>query len=321
MEIDAGGERRATLNIYVKSSHRAYCLDRCMRSLEANVRGHERIVVLDDGTPDKYLQKLAGDHPGVQLAISPRAMGARVPPQSLDPARFWATEIQKDAHDYTFILEEDTWVVHPILVERVIKNLRINNAVFLKLFWAGSEKISSKPEVYLRVLFDDGDVLEYYTAQLSSIWDVYKIFMVAQGVYRVDYWLNSFASVPHWGDEPYLLKRALEFVQQMQARSQTARFAKSGTEKIRHSTTSTGRDDSGGPGVKQKVNNALYNEVLNECWLRGEFDTMHDYPDDFSAEYLLGFFRRHLQESEIEAWLAWRAEYLAMYKSMGFSLS
>lgn len=320
MEIDSGVEQPATLNVYVKSSHRAYCLDRCIRSLKANVRGYDTIVVLDDGVPDKYLRKLVKDHPEVKLAISPRAAGATVAPQLLDPARFWSTEVQKDAHDYTLILEEDTWVVSPILVERLVRNLRLNNAVFLKLFWAGSEKISSKPEVYLRVRFDDGDVLEYYSAQLNSIWDIYKIFMVAQSIYRVDYWLNSFASVPHWGDEPYLLQRALEFVQRMQAQSQTPRFAKSGSEKVRHSTTSTGRNDGGGPGVKAKVNNALYNEILNGCWLRGELDPMHDYPDDFSVEYLLGFLRRQLQESEVEAWLAWRADYLAMYKSMGFGL-
>ena len=49
METSASGERPASLNIYVKSSHRAYCLDRCIRSLKANVVGYDRIVVLDDG--------------------------------------------------------------------------------------------------------------------------------------------------------------------------------------------------------------------------------------------------------------------------------
>jgi len=320
MENASGGERPPSLNIYIKSSHRAYCLDRCIRSVKASAAGHDTIVVLDDGTPDRYLQKIARDHPEIRITISPRAAGARLAPQLLDPARFWAAEVQKDEHDYVLILEEDTWVIDAIRVERIVRNLRLNNAVFLKLFWAGSEKISSKPEVYLRVLFDDGDLLEYYTAQIASIWDVYKVFMVAQSIYRTDYWLNSFATVPHWGDEPYLLQRALDFVQRMQTESRPARFAKSGSEKIRHSVTSTARSDGGGPGVKAKVNNALYNGILNECWLRGELDPMHDFPSDFSVDYLLGFFKRQLQESEIAAWQAWRASYLAMYESMGFTL-
>jgi hypothetical protein len=311
----------ATFNIYVKSSSRAYCLDRCIRSLKANVRGYDKIIILDDGTCDKYLQKIAADHPGVTLSVSPRATGRQDSPAELDPARFWTSEIQKDAYDYTFILEEDTWVRSPIIVERTVRNLRLNNTVFLKMFWAGSEKICSEQDIYFKVMFDDGDLLEYYRVQLSSIWDVYKIFMVAQSIYRIDYWMNSFAAVPTWNDEVFLLQRAVEFVQRPENQSQRITFAKTEHEKIKHSTTSTSRIDSGGVGIKIKVDNLRYNEVLNECWYRGELDSMHNYPADFSDEYLLEFFKKHLQEYEVNAWLNWRRDYSAMYQSMGCTLA
>jgi hypothetical protein len=311
----------ATFNIYVKSSSRAYCLDRCIRSLKANVKGYDQIIILDDGTSEKYLQKIVAEHPDVKLTVSPRAAGRQGSPAALDPARFWTSEIQKDTHDYSFILEEDTWVRSPIIVERTVRNLRLNNTVFLKLFWTGSEKISSEQDVYFRVLFDDGDMLEYYRVQLSSIWDVYKIFMVAQSIYRIDYWMNSFATVPTWVDEVYLLQRAVEFVQRPENQSQKVTFAKTQYEKIKHSTSSTSRIDSGGTGVQMKANHSIYNEVLNECWFRGALDSMRNYPADFSDEYLLGFFRNHLQESEVNAWLAWKRDYNEMYKTMGCSLT
>jgi hypothetical protein len=51
---------------------------------------------------------------------------------------------------------------------------------------------------------------------------------------------------------------------------------------------------------------AIENNVYNDL------DSMSNYPNDFSEEYLLALFRNHLRESEVQAWLAWKRDYDAM---------
>jgi len=44
-------------HIIIKSFNRPYYLDRCLQSIYKFVKGNFKIIVLDDGTPGKYLNK------------------------------------------------------------------------------------------------------------------------------------------------------------------------------------------------------------------------------------------------------------------------
>lgn len=45
------------MQILIKSFNRPHYLERCLKSIIKHVVGYDEIVVLDDGTPDIYLNK------------------------------------------------------------------------------------------------------------------------------------------------------------------------------------------------------------------------------------------------------------------------
>ena len=58
------------MNTYIKSFNRPFYLDRCIRSIKFNVKGCDKIIVLDDGTLSKYVTRLVALHPDVEFRSS-----------------------------------------------------------------------------------------------------------------------------------------------------------------------------------------------------------------------------------------------------------
>ena len=57
------------MNILIKSYYRPYLLDRCLQSIyeKVNDANNIEIIILDDGTPQKYLDKITTINPNVKL--------------------------------------------------------------------------------------------------------------------------------------------------------------------------------------------------------------------------------------------------------------
>jgi glycosyltransferase involved in cell wall biosynthesis len=59
------------MDILIKSFNRPYYLDRCIQSVKKFVVNSDyKIIVLEDGTPEKYLNKIIEKHPEVRLLKS-----------------------------------------------------------------------------------------------------------------------------------------------------------------------------------------------------------------------------------------------------------
>ncbi len=59
------------MDILIKSFNRPYYLDRCIQSVKKFVVNSDyKIIVLEDGTPAKYLNKIIEKHPEVRLLKS-----------------------------------------------------------------------------------------------------------------------------------------------------------------------------------------------------------------------------------------------------------
>jgi glycosyltransferase involved in cell wall biosynthesis len=317
----------AMINVYVKCYTRAAYLDRCLTSIKRNLTGYERIILLDDGLPDRHLARILERHPDLDVRRSQKAVGPALPPTASpqeraarDPARFWVEEIGKDPHPFFLLLEEDTWLTGPLNLPLILRNMQANNAVTLRLFWNGNPAFSGADEVFISSLFEDGGRMDYYAPVVRSLGDLFKVFSVAHSVYRTDYWCNSYNGIPRWNDEPYALRKAHEYLNRQRAAGLKARFAKTEREMIRHCVSSTTRDDSGGVGVQRKINAALYNDAMNQAWLEGVFDPMAGYPQDVPEDVLLPLFAQRLTPDQIAAWRLWKEDYLAMYRRMGCAL-
>lgn len=315
------------INVYVKCFSRAAYLDRCLTSIERNLSGYGRIVLLNDGLPARYLDRILERYPGADVRQSRKVTEGAPPPSTppeeqarFDPARFWVEEIGKDQNPYMLLLEEDTWLTGPLNLSLMLRNMEANDALVLRLFWNGNPVFSGASEVFLSSLFEDGSRIDYYAPTVRSPADLYKIFFLAHGIYRTDYWLNSYTGIPRWNEERYALAKAREYVKRRHDAGTKSRFAKTGEEMIRHCVSSTSRSDSGGIGVSQKIDAALYNDVMNEAWCDGALDPMDGYPQDFPEASLLSLFKQRLTAGQVSAWRRWKEDYLSMYRRMGCSL-
>jgi hypothetical protein len=314
------------LNVYVKANARAFFLDRCLRSIKTYCRGFGRIIVLNDGITGAYLARLTALHPEVQFRRSDRILHDRTPAKGRaakhNPARFWVREISADANDYALILEEDTWLTAPLDFDALMPEVVAADALLLRLYWGSNAAMSIAENILREVLIDHGRRLQFYRLPVGAldIGHIYKIFPLAQSVFRIKYWVAAYAGTPYWDHEGHVLGRALAYVNEQLLARRPIAFCTLDQEAIRHTAISTSRTDSGGNGVTHKIDAALYNAALNDAWLEGEIEAMEGFPADPSDERLLALFRRRLGDEQVQAWLLWRDDYKRMYQSLGVQL-
>jgi hypothetical protein len=314
------------LNVYIKANARAFFLDRCLRSIAANLRGYDRIIVLNDGLTGAYLAQLAERHPAVQFRRSDRVLTDRPNPAKtrgarVNPARFWVREIAADPRDHVLILEEDTWVTEPLDLGAVMPELIAANALLLRLYWGANPAMSIADDLVRESPVGEFR-LQYYALPVRTLElrEIYKIFPLAQAVFAKKYWVSAYAGTPYWDDEAHVLGKAITYVNEQLLAHRPIAFCSLDREIIRHTAISTSRSDSGGRGVTHKIDAALYNNALNDAWLAGEIDPMANFPADPEDEAVLAALRRRLTADQIEAWELWRADYKRMYQSLGVQL-
>jgi len=313
-------------SIYIKCHSRAAYLDRCIRSIKRNVAGHGPIMLLNDGIAGRYLDRLTGQHPDIQVRHSLKVTAPPADPVALDgpaydPAKFWVSEIEKDPGAHVVILEEDTWFTHAIDLPLIMLNLAANDVAILRLCWNMNPKMAEIGETVFWTILGPDSRIRYYSTAISQLLDGYKVFSISQSIFRKDYWCHCYRDVPHWTFEKAVISRAIGFLQQRQAAGERMRFCDLGREVVRPSFASTGRVDSGGQGVAHKIDHKACNAALDEAWLAGAFDPMADYPDDFSDATRLAAFQGRLTEAQIGDWMKWRADYTGMYRRMGAAIA
>lgn len=310
------------ITTFVKGHSRAAYLDRCIRSIERNVLGHGPIVLLNDGLPRKYLDRLLVLHPALQVRNSFKVTDPPARPEersapAYDPARFWTREIGRDTGDYVIVMEEDSWFTHGFDLPLVVRNLAANNAMMLRFAWNSSAILAAENETIFTAVLGADCAIRYYSPTIKSQAEAYKIFSFAHAIFRRDYWVACYEPAPNWMAEREVLKHALMHLQRRQALGEQPRFCDFGREVVRVSFGSTSREDGGGFGVKHRIDPAPYNAALDDAWLKGELDPMADYPADFGDATRLKVFGGALTQGQIDDWVQWRADYVAMYRRMG----
>jgi len=315
------------LNVYVKANARAFFLDRCLRSIQRNVHGFDKIIVLNDGITGAALTRLMELHPQVQFRRSDRILSDRpnagkARAARANPARFWVREIAADKYDYVLILEEDTWLTAPLDLPALLPEISAANALLLRLYWGSNDAMSVAGDMLREVPIAEGRSLQYYMMPIRALdlAEIYKIFPLAQSIFKTRYWVAAYAGAPYWDAEAPVLGQAISYVNEQLLQKRPISFCSLDQEIIRHTAISTSRADSGGRGVTHKIDAGLYNAALNDAWLAGEIDPMANFPADPDDETVLAVLQRRLTPEQIEAWQLWREDYKRMYLSLGVRL-
>ena len=307
------------INVYIKCHSRPVYLDRCLTSLERCAPGYGQIILLNDGLEGACIDRLLERHPGIDVRNSPN-VGRNPGEPRADPARFWVDEISRDGGRHMLLIEEDTWFTRPFNLPLLVRNVAQNNTLCCRLYWHSNPQLAPPEDVVFTAIVDDDTVINYLSFEIESALALYKLFPIAQALYRTDYWLHAYQGLANWTDERAVLERALDFTLACAKAGELVHFARLDREAMRHSASTTGRDDAGGRAIVEKIDPIPYNRVLNACWLSGELDAMAGFPEDFPPEDLAALFTRHLGADATLAWRRWRAEYLGMYGRMGSEL-
>lgn len=120
-------------DIIIKSFNRTFYLDRCLQSIYRFVKGDFNGIVLDDGTPNKYLNKIRENYSEIEVRLSePHDFKIQSIKENIEtrkeidgfqiPIRLWYDSIQ-NASGYVFVNEDDVWLTEEIDLNRRVDGL------------------------------------------------------------------------------------------------------------------------------------------------------------------------------------------------------
>ena len=334
------------MDIIIKSFNRAFYLDRCIASINKYVSGDFRVKVLDDGTPEQYLDKIRKKYPNVEILLSDnyeRKINAikenLVTGKSVNgfeiPTRFWYDNV-KNASEYVIVTEDDVWFTQPINVDELsqeAKNLNIN---LIKLGWLGNQ--SNRKDLIIESISENLESaqpkpLPYFPKKLMEafFYNQYKFFTILyklgqvdnltqrkywalnsilMGFYKKEYWLEIWKDMDGKVDEKRQLINASLFYKKN--KNNPNFISKLKLEAMKTTFQSSATNSYHEYGFDFDVNR--FNHLINEAWLKDEFDAMENFPKDFSIEYFKRFISDTINFSEFEKWAN---RFRKQYENMG----
>ncbi|MDY3521211.1 glycosyltransferase family 2 protein [Riemerella anatipestifer] len=337
------------INIYVKSFNRPYYLDRCLASIERNVKGAYSVTVLDDGTPPRYLDKIKEKYPQINIKISkPYSQKVKAVEDNIllgkdidgfsIPTDLWIEAVENGT-DYCVVTEDDVWFTETIDVENLLTEMEKNSINLLKLGWLSN----FKDDEYLQIdkINKDINFNRPKDLFLGSKWlmDIffynhYKFFSIAyrlgifdnytkrkywslnsilMGLWKKEYWLEVWKDAKGKVDEKQQLRNAAAYYNKHKNNPNfIARLSK---EAMKTTFQSSATNSYHEYGFKVDIN--YINYLLNEAWYNDKLDSMQNYPNDFSIDYLETFFDDKVDKNEYRKWVE---QFKNQYRNLGCSI-
>ncbi|MDO5614608.1 MAG: glycosyltransferase family 2 protein [Cruoricaptor ignavus] len=333
-------------DILIKSFNRPFYLDRCIQSIKNFVQGIDKITVLDDGTPEKYLLKIKEKHPEIEIKTSDSysnkikaieenlKSGTEINGFEI-PTKLWKSAA-KEASDYFIMTEDDVWFTQKINLDELSASAKNNKTELVKLGWLGNfnddkdinihnidENISGIPpkKLFLHHPFIM-DLFFYNKYKFFTImyrlgladnttkrkyWALNSILM---GFWEKNYWLYIWKDAKGKVDEKQQLKNAAVYYRnQKENRNFIARTKE---EKMKTTFQSSATNSYHEYGFDFDVN--LFNHLINEAWYNDEFDAMQNFPKDFSTDYFESFVSEKINVQEFRKWVE---QFKNQYRNLG----
>ncbi len=327
------------MDIYIKSFNRAYLLHRTIASIYYYLDGFNgRIIVLDDGTPQKYLDKISELFPDVNIVKSPyyqqksKDISLNRVPEKVIPADFWRDEVVKGS-DYFILLEDDMWFTQPINYQDFTKGVYELKLDMIKFMWLKNNKLISnnviqktthfnivKPKVLTKnpFLFDAifrtnkwklGSIAMRLFQHQEELLKYYQLYIVAGGVFSKRYYTNIWKNTQNTIDELSNISAVLK-------QSNGYKFANTPQEILKTTIKFTASDIE-----KDKFGTELgifeFNKVLNESWYN-ERNIDFNFTVDVSNEWILNCCKKY--NIEFATWQKWYQKMKNNYELIGCSI-
>lgn len=333
-------------DIFIKSFNRPFYLDRCISSAYAMVSGNFRITVLDDGTPEKYLKKIEQKFPEVIIRKS-----AQYPEkiQSIEeniqsgkeingfeiPTDLWI-HAAKEASDFFIMTEDDVWFTEKINIDKLVEDMQKYQISLLKLGWLGNFSDDRNIEISglntminrtvpKSLFLGNQKVMEaFFHNKLKFFTLLYKLGIVnnetrrkywalnsiLMGLYRKEYWLQIWNGMQGKVDEKKQLINASVYYRKHRSNPNFVSRTKHEVMKTTFQSSATNSYHQYGDSFD--VN--LFNHLINEAWLREDFDAMQNFPKDFSLAYFETFIKNKIDVKEFRKWVE---QFKNQYRKLG----
>lgn len=333
-------------DIFIKSFNRPFYLERCLKSIGSFVVGDYQISILDDGTPEKYLKKIQQQFPEAKILKSANyaekvkaiednlAHGKKIDGFQI-PTDLWKNTA-KNASEYFIMTEDDVWFSEKININELREKSEKHRIALLKLGWLGNHKddkflkinsienqiYATKPEelflapplvmdwffynkfkffslAYRFGIFDNQTKLKY--------WALNSILM---GFWQKEYWLSVWKDANGKVDEKQQLRNAANHYRKY--RNNANFIARYHREVMRTTFQSSATNSYHDYGFDFNAN--LFNHLVNEAWYNDRFDSMQNFPKDFSLEYFEAFISDKINTEEYRKWVE---QFKNQYKNLG----
>lgn len=337
------------MNVFIKSFNRPYYLDRCIQTILLNIIDVDlSIIVLDDGTNPKYLERIKEKYPSVEIRLSPFYKekvnkiekfvleGEKIDEMEI-PTQFWLSNIANNNEEYFIVLEDDIWVTDKIETRAMIDLMESQNMCMIKLFYFGNPRLISgklnsvsayvneiKPKLvtkneflfknlYLGNPFKIWSILNRFNIKNNGIINYYTIYNVAGAIFSKKYYSHLWKDFSGVVNEDEQLKKALNFYKT----EKSVKYGVSKKDVLNTSFTSSATNVFRGIDF----NPFIYNDVMNKAWYAGDLDPMSGYPHDILESDIKSLLKKNKNKlASVEEWDKWVNRFKDQYQKIGFSV-
>ncbi|PWA08446.1 glycosyltransferase family protein [Flavobacterium laiguense] len=335
------------MDLLIKSFNRPYYLDRCIQSIYLNsAQPNFKIKILDDGTPQKYLDKIKGKYPDIEIyhsefyakKVAYTEKGC-APKTNKIPINLWL-KAASEATDYFVLLEDDMWFVESFdLNDLKIKSTK-DKLLFVKLFWLGNNKLIQcktqtlketivvfEPDLYIKnpglykFVFYKYDcfkirkilkALKIHT--FNRALSYYSIYSTAAVMFKKEYFLTLWNDHGNEVDEGLQLYNAVKY---LNTNATKIAFAHTKTEIVKTGFLSSATNQFKNYQNVQ-MDMFLFNKTLNDAWLNVSFDVMQNYPNDLCSLQIESILERvNSQDLRVSEWKKWVNCFKNQFQSFG----
>ncbi|SHJ49840.1 glycosyltransferase family 2 protein [Flavobacterium haoranii] len=330
------------MDILIKSFNRPYYLDRCLFSIEKHAKNSfERIVVLDDGTPQQYLDKIQEKYPQVEIIKSDlydkKSSNLTESYNGEIPIDFWVKSAEK-LSNYFLLIEDDFWFTEDLDLVVLEKETIKDNLVFLKLFWLGNSKLTSSniiesrtlyniikpklftsnPFLYKKIFktygFRFNDLMKFlglYTTERNLAY--YHIYSVAGSIFKKDYFVSLWKKNNGKVNEGLQIQNALEYLKS----NSNSKIAHSKKEYFQTGfSTAATLTHKKYEGINLDIFEV--NKFLNEAWFNNKFDVALSLPKDILETEIEQILNNADKTGNLTSeWKKWHFNFKNQYIKLG----
>ncbi|MDN3706408.1 hypothetical protein QW060_22010 [Myroides ceti] len=333
------------MDVFIKSFNRPFLLDRCIASIYHYAVNFSRIVVMDDGTPQIYVEKLKNKYPDICFEFSVNyaeksadILAGRYPKKEI-PASLWKGCIEKGT-PYFVLLEDDMWFTDFIDLKIVHQNLSDEHMSMVKFMWLNNKKLISPfvvqqessflitapklttyKAVHFKRFFIENKYKVYSIAKRLGIncddllLAYYQIYIVAGGAFSKDYYNAC------WNQKQKTVNELSQIHQLLKARKKIELKVGHSFKEIIKASYKTTASSQNKEHLKDEFDVYQLNALLNKAWYADEMYELKDFQNDIPDAWIEKVLLHYTSDQHLYfLWKEWYKKFKQTYEEIGCSI-